>query len=161
MTYFCKLTSTVFIFPNVLSVNYDTYNIYGTGYGKTPSQAYKNAVVTSSNLYEKDLINYVISKKYAKIQNESSLVCTIVYLKERIDSPIPVSPKFVFTLLNSIKNVVVVRNLNSSTSQYTDTATSRTSCIFEAYYHALDSCNLDANKNISSLYITSTITSNE
>jgi hypothetical protein len=147
------------MFADTTSIYHDSYDIYGAGYGKSPLESYKNAVVVVSNLYEENLKQYILIKNYPNLQIESPLKITIIYLEEEINTPVPVPPINTLNFNNSIKNTVVVRNINNSTSQYTDTATSIYSCIFETYYYALDSCNIDENKNISSLYISSCITS--
>lgn len=130
-----------------------------TGYGKTPIESYKNTIVMTSILYEANLKQYVLSKNYPNLQVESPLKIIITYLDEEKVSPLPVPPTSEFEITNSSKTTIVVRNLDNSTSQYTDKSTSTTSCIFEAYYYALDSCNLNDNLNISSLYINTYITS--
>jgi hypothetical protein len=159
MTFFCTLQSTISLFPDTTSINYDIYNLASTGYGISPLESYQNAIVTASNLYEENLKQYILSKNYPSLQVESPLKITIIYLNEEHDSPLPIAPTSEFEYFNSIKNTVVVRNLNNSTSQYTDTATSNSTCLFEAYYYALDSCNLNENINISSLYINTCVTS--
>ena len=159
MTYFCKLESNLSLFPNTTSEYYDTYKVYGTGFGKTPLNSYQNAVVASAKLYELDLNNYILNKKYPNLQIESSVQSTIRYLEETPEETTPVPPTNMFFFSNSIKNTVIVRNQNDSTSQYTDTGTSTYSCIFETYYYALDPCNINDNTDISSLYVNSNITS--
>jgi hypothetical protein len=159
MTYFCTLQTALSLFADTTSINPDTYNIASTGYGKSPLESYQNAVSTSFNLYEQNLVQYILSKNYPSLQVENPLKCNIIYLDKQMDTPLPVPPQSYFIALNSIKNSVVVRNLDNSTSQYTDTATSTTNCLFSAMYYAVDSCNLNENKNCSSLYINSLITS--
>ena len=158
MTYFCTLQTALSLFGDITSINPDTYNIASTGYGKTPLESYQNAVSTSFDLYENNLVQYILSKNYPSLQVENPLKCTIIYSDTQMETPLPIPPQSYFIALNSIKNSVVVRNLDNSTSQYTDTATSSTNCLFSAMYYALDSCNLDENKNCSSLYINSLIT---
>lgn len=115
---------------------------------------------TASKLYDANLVQYIVSKDYPDLQIESALKCIITYLDTPVTVPRPILPKSIFNWTNSIKNTVVVRNLDSSTSQNTYTATSTTSCLFEAYYIAFDDSNLDQNKNMSSIYLTSCITTN-
>lgn len=159
MTYFCELESRVSLFPTTTSIYYDSYNIYGSGYGKNPLESYKNAIVNAAELYQENLEQYILSKNYPNLQIESPLKITIIYLDEEKNTPLPIPPTNTLLFYSSIKNTVVVRNQNNSTSQYTETSTCTYNCVFETYYYALDYCNINENKNISSLYINSCITS--
>jgi len=159
MTYFCNLGAIFSIYPTTTSTSYDTYQVYGTGYGRTPLESYQNAVVSASDSYVEDFKTYLIVKNYPNLQIEISIKSNIVLRKYDNVIPIPKAPLQNAAFNNSIKNTIIVRNLDDSTSEDTGTGTSTTSCIFEAMYYALDSCDINKYKNTSSIYVNTCMTS--
>ena len=159
MSYSCNFQSNLSLFPDSMSIQYDNYIVYGKGSGNTPSDAYKNAVINSRNLYEKDLIKYIKSQNYPNLQIESGIQSIIIYLEVSPVVTLDTLYKPNFSFYNAIKDTVIVRNLDNSTSQYTATATYNSTSLFDSYYYAFDCCDLDKNMNIASLYLNSCITS--
>jgi hypothetical protein len=108
-------------------------------------------------MYEKKIIKFIYNKKYPNLQVETNLR-TIIISENGKQVDTPYIPESFFSLNNSVKNTVIVRYKNNSTSQNTYTAQYDSNCIFKALYFVFDSANLDSNINIESIYATSCVT---
>ena len=152
-------TINLVFFPSTLSPNYDVYpvTLVSLGVGTTPSIAYKISIDKSAEKYEEAIIQFINNKKYPDLQVETNLK-TIITTKHGKQVDTPYIPESIFLLNNAVKNTVVVRYKNNSTSQNTYTAQYESNCIFKALYFVFDCANLDSNINIESIYATSCVT---
>ena len=157
-TYLATTTISLVFFPDTLSTNYDTYQILtSTGVGDTLSVAYKNSIVSSAKLYEQALSSFILSKNYPDLQVQSS-VQSVIIKQGYQPFTLPIPPTNTFSFYNSPKNTIVVRNCNNTTSQYTSTGFYPSNCLFNAYYIAFDSANLDHNILANSICASSYLT---
>ena len=155
-----KTTISLVFFPSTLSTNYDTYPIelVSVGVGTTPNIAYQISINKSAEMYEKAIIKYLKNKKYPDLQVQTNLR-TIIIIEDGKQTDIPYVPNSFFSFKNAVKDTIVVRYQNNSTSQNTYTAEYKTNCVFQALYRVFNCANLDANINVESIYASSNITS--
>jgi hypothetical protein len=157
-----KTIINLVFFPSTLSTDYDIYpvTLVSLGVGTTPNIAYQISIDKSAEIYEKAIIEFIKNKKYPDLQVQTNLR-TIIIIEDGQQTDTPYVPNNNFALNNAIKNTIVVRYQNNSTSQNTYTAEYDSNCVFQALYFAFDSANLDDNVNIESIYATSNITTTD
>lgn len=98
-------------------------------------------------MYEQAIVQFINNKKYPDLQVETN-VRTIIISEDGKQVDTPYIPENIFSLNNAVKNMVIVRYKNNSTSQNTYTAQYDSNCIFKALYFVFDCANLDSNINI-------------
>lgn len=152
-------TINLVFFPSTISPNYENYpvTLVSLGVGTTPSIAYKISIDKSAEIYEEAIVQFINKKKYPDLQVETN-IRTIITTKHGKQVDTPYIPENIFSLNNAVKNTVIVRYKNNSTSQNTYTAQYDSNCIFKALYFVFDYANLDTNINIESIYATSCLT---
>jgi hypothetical protein len=157
-----KTIINLIFFPSTISTDYVIYpvTLVSLGVGTTPSIAYQISIDKSAEMYEQKIIDFFKKKNYPDLQVQTNLR-TIIIAEDGKQTDTPYVPNNIFSLKNSIKNTVVARYQNNSTSQNTYTAKYNSNCIFQALYFVFDCANLDKNIDIESLYATSTITSTD